>query len=151
MVDRSLQPLRRRQGTGLGELVICQDQGVEGRSRRKARLRAEKGRSGGGAQVPGLWHSQKIRLPPVQHPAGLGGAEGAGHRVEHAQTVAAGHIRPQGYLHALPEHDVDRGGAGAEILVGGGTVDGHHAVLRHGGTLPRIGPDTVGHQGTVIP
>ena len=136
---------------GLGQSIVCQDDGVKGIACGKARLFAKVGGAGGGTQIPALGDGQEGSLLAVHHVADLGGANGRGDHIEHIQVVAAGDVAAKGYLHAFVQHDPHRRSAGADIYIGISTIDHGNAGVLHGLALPLIGPDAVRHDGAGIP
>ena len=95
--------------------------------------------------------SRKAGRAGSVHSTDLGGPDGGGSHVEHAQVVAAGDVAAQGHLQPLVQHGPDRGGAGADVDVGVRTVDCGDAGLLHGRPLPPVGPDAVGHHRAPVP
>lgn len=87
----------------------------------------------------------------VRHAADLGGPDSGGGDVKHIQMIASGNVTSQRYPDALGQHRPHRGSAGTEVQVGIRAVHHGDTGIFHGLPLPLIRPDTVGHEGAVIP
>ena len=151
-VDGALEPLLHRQGVGrLGEVTVVDDHRVELVAHGEAVPRAEILVAGGRAQVVALRHGEEVGMPLVGDAAGLGRADGHGDDLIHGQLRAAGDVAAQRDPQPLVDHLPHGADAGADVHVGVGTVDHHHAVLLDGPALPLVGVDAVGHDGVVLP
>lgn len=150
-VYRPLQPLGRGQGLSMRQCAVGEDHGVQGVAGGEARLFPEPLRPGGGGQIPRLRHCQRRRDCRVRHAADLGGPDSGGGDVKHIQMIASGNVTSQRYPDALGQHRPHRGSAGAEVQVGIRAVHHGDTGIFHGLPLPLIRPDTVGHEGAVIP
>ena len=91
-IHAALETLSGVQILGLEQLVICQHNGVKGIARGKARLLAEEGGACAGTQIPAFRHGEEGRFLFVKHVAGLRGADGGTHYIEHIQVIATGNV-----------------------------------------------------------
>lgn len=136
---------------GLRQRVIRQYDGVKGISRGKARLLTKESGPGRGSQIPPLRHGEEGGVPVIHHPPGLGSPDGGRRHVKQIQMIASGDVAAKSHLYAFVQHPPYRRHAGAEILIGVGTVDHRYPGVLHGLPLPLVRPDAVGHHGAVIP